>query len=426
MQQYKTYDTYKDSGIEWIGEIPQEWDLTRLKQHYQFEKGKNAALYTNEYIGLNEGEYPVYSGQTENNGIMGHVNTFDYDESICVFTTTVGAKVMSPKILSGKFCLSQNCLIMKKIGTVDERFLYYQLLPLFDYEKSLIPSYMQPSLRIADLKRYVIISCEEQQQIAEYLDKKCGEIDKVVEAEKSVIEKLKEYKQSIITESVTKGLDKSVPLKDSGIDWIGKIPQHWEVTSLKNLIGGIKDGTHGTFDRVDIGEYLLSAKNVYEDGLHIDKNDSLISYNDYNSIVSNGYPQKGDILICCVGTIGRCCIFKENKSIAFQRSVSFLRASNMINNKFLLYLLRSNITQVQLNQMANASAQAGIYMGALKNIKTIYIREKLEQQQIAEYLDKKCSEIDKAIADKEKVIEKFTEYKKSLIYECVTGKRKVV
>ena len=134
----KKYDKYKDSGIEWIGEIPQDWNLTKLKQHYHFEKGKNAVLYTKEYIGQNKGPFPVYSGQTENEGIMGRVNNFDYNEQLCVFTTTVGAKVMTPRLLSGKFCLSQNCLIMIKIGEINEKFLYYQLLSLFDYEKSLI------------------------------------------------------------------------------------------------------------------------------------------------------------------------------------------------------------------------------------------------------------------------------------------------
>ncbi|WP_419574387.1 restriction endonuclease subunit S, partial [Phascolarctobacterium succinatutens] len=101
----------KDSGIEWIGEIPKDWERARLKDYFCFEKGKNAQMYTIEYIGRNEGVYPVYSGQTENNGVMGKINKYDYDVDECLFTTTVGAKVMTPKYLTGKFCLSQNCLI---------------------------------------------------------------------------------------------------------------------------------------------------------------------------------------------------------------------------------------------------------------------------------------------------------------------------
>ena len=130
----------KDSGIEWIGEIPEDWGYVPLKAYYEFEKGKNAALYTQEYIGENEGPYPVYSGQTQDEGIMGRVNSYDYDIKKCLFTTTVGAKVMTPKILTGRFCLSQNCLIMKQIQQVYDNFIYYLLIPLFDYCKSLIPA----------------------------------------------------------------------------------------------------------------------------------------------------------------------------------------------------------------------------------------------------------------------------------------------
>ena len=104
----------KESGIDWISSIPENWKKVYLKNYYDFEKGKNAALYTKEYIGENCGEYPVYSGQTENAGVMGEINTFDYDLEECIFTTTVGAKVMTPRILKGKFSLSQNCLIMRR------------------------------------------------------------------------------------------------------------------------------------------------------------------------------------------------------------------------------------------------------------------------------------------------------------------------
>ena len=138
----------KDSGIPWIGEIPKGWEYAFLKYYYDFEKGKNAALYTQEYIGNNLGDYPVYSGQTENGGVMGRINTYDYDIPECLFTTTVGAKVMTAKVLRGQFSLSQNCLIMKKIKESSINFFLYALTTLFDYEKSLIPSHMQPSFQI--------------------------------------------------------------------------------------------------------------------------------------------------------------------------------------------------------------------------------------------------------------------------------------
>lgn len=195
----------KDSGIEWIGKIPAHWEVTKLKTNFVYEKGKNAALYTKEYVGLHKGSYPVYSGQTEDNGIMGTIDTFDYDLEECVFSTTVGAKVMTPMYLSGKFSLSQNCLIMKPIGTYLCKMLYYCLEPLFDYERKLIPSYMQPSLRFSDLNKYCLPQppISEQQAIADYLDRKCSEIDSIIEKRERMIELMTEYKKSLIYECVT-------------------------------------------------------------------------------------------------------------------------------------------------------------------------------------------------------------------------------
>lgn len=195
----------KDSGIEWIGEIPEEWQLFRLKDYYRFEKGKNAAVYTQSYIAEHEGDFPVFSGQTENNGIMGKINTYDYDIDECLFTTTVGAKVMTPNVLRGKFSLSQNCLIMLQTQKCNNRYIYYALFPLFRYAKSLIPSYMQPSLRVSDLNKYSFYApkYEEQDEIADYLDERCCAIDELIEQKEKMLSDLESYKKSLIFEYVT-------------------------------------------------------------------------------------------------------------------------------------------------------------------------------------------------------------------------------
>lgn len=418
----KKYDNYKNSGIEWIGEIPQEWSLTRLKQHYHFEKGKNAALYTNEYIGQNEGLFPVYSGQTENEGIMGQVNNFDYNETLCVFTTTVGAKVMTPRLLSGKFCLSQNCLIMLKTGKLDERFLYYQLLPLFDYEKSLIPSYMQPSLRISDLKQYWVINCKEQQQISDYLDKKCGEIDNVIDTQKDIIKKLKEYKQAVITETVTKGLDKSAPLKDSGIEWIGKIPEHWKVITvarISNIVRGASPRPAGDkrYFGGDFCPWITVAELTKDETKYIVKTDEFLTE---FGVSESRFIQAGTFLLSNSGaTLGVPKITKISGCIN-DGSLAFLNIT--CNQDFLYYVLKSRTNEFR--KQMQGYGQPNLNTTIIKAFK-ICIPTKNEQKQLADYLDKKCSEIDTAISEKEQLIEKLTEYKKSLIYECVTGKRKV-
>lgn len=423
----KKYDNYKNSGIEWIGEIPQEWSLTRLKQHYHFEKGKNAALYTNEYIGQNEGLFPVYSGQTENEGIMGQVNNFDYNETLCVFTTTVGAKVMTPRLLSGKFCLSQNCLIMLKTGKLDERFLYYQLLPLFDYEKSLIPSYMQPSLRISDLKQYWVINCKEPQQISDYLDKKCGEIDNVIDTQKDIIKKLKEYKQAVITETVTKGLDKSVPLKDSGIEYLSYIPAHWKIKRLR-YIATCQNGINKGGEFFGKGSPFVTYGDVYN---NLVLPEIVQNFCEVSETEKENYSVKtNDIFFTrtseTIEEIALACVCK--KTIENATFAGFLiRVRPYLDEMivdFVKYYFTCSIHREFFVKEMNLVTRASLSQELLKKL-PVLLPPKDEQKQLAEYLDKKCSEIDTNISEKEKLIEKLTEYKKSLIYECVTGKRKV-
>lgn len=208
--------------------------------------------------------------------------------------------------------------------------------------------------------------------------------------------------------------------KDSGVEWIGEVPSHWEVVHLKQVLNGFQDGTHGTYKNVDNGRMLLSAKNVTEQGLEIGENERIISEEDYAEIVSNGFPKKEDILLCCVGTIGRCCIFNEPEPIAFQRSVTFLRTNKcLLYNKVLLYILRNQYVETQFNLFAKTSAQSGVYMGDLVNF-YIAVPPMQEQSTIANYLDKKCSEIDNVISAQQKRIALLQELKQSVITHAVT------
>lgn len=209
-------------------------------------------------------------------------------------------------------------------------------------------------------------------------------------------------------------------MKPSGIDWIGDIPQSWSLKRVKYVTEDIKDGTHGTYGRVDSGEMLLSAKNVFDDGLHISENESEISYEDYLEITSNGFPRKNDVLLCCVGTVGRCCVYTFDKPLAFQRSVSFLRPSKKTNSEYLKYLLQSDSTLIQEQLLINKSAQDGLYMGSVKELIIPYTIDLNEQKAIADFLDKQCGKIDSIISDLEKQIETLQKYKKSLILETVT------
>ncbi len=207
--------------------------------------------------------------------------------------------------------------------------------------------------------------------------------------------------------------------KDSGVQWIGQVPTHWILSKLKYGLKGMQDGTHGSYESVISENPLLSAKNVFEDGLHISDAERTISQKDYDSIVANGFPQYNDIVLCCVGTIGRCCIYKMKTPLAFQRSVTFLRVNKSLNPIFLLYSLRSDIFKPQYELYAKTTAQSGIYMGTVANM-AIILPPLPEQQAIASFLDAKTKPIDDIIAKREKQIELLEEMKSTIISRAVT------
>lgn len=411
----------KDSGIEWIGKIPKEWEVIRLKKYFSFEKGKNASLYTQEYLGLNQGEYPVYSGQTENEGVMGRINSYDYDINECLFTTTVGAKVMTPKILKGKFNLSQNCLIMKKIQECNLKFFYYILLPLFSYEKSLIPTYMQPSLRMEDLRKYkfFIPSLKEQEKIANYLDKKVADIDLIIEKTKATIEDYKKYKQSLITEVVTKGLDPNVEARETDNIHIKFIPKLWEFKKIKYLFTIKKEiaGKKG-FDVLSITQKGIKIKDITTN-----EGQMAMDYSKYQFL------NKGDFAMNHMDLLTGWVDISKYDGVTSPDYRVFILNDELNNSKaYYLYLMQmcySNKIFYGLGQGVSNLGRWRLQADKFLNF-SVPVPPLKEQQQIADYLDKKVSEIDNLISKKESLISEMEEYKKSLIYECVTGKKEVI
>lgn len=197
-----------ESGVDWIGKIPSNWEVKKLKSGFSFEKGKEAGKFTQEFVGntKNIGEYPVYSGQTENDGVLGKINTYKYDYPKGVlFSTTVGAKAMTTKFLVGKFSLSQNCVLMIPNKKADSAYFNYLLEIGFKRMRDNIPSHMQPSLRVSDLNKFTVLfpPIESQEKIARYLNTKCEFFDTAINKAEAVTELLKEFKSSMISNVVT-------------------------------------------------------------------------------------------------------------------------------------------------------------------------------------------------------------------------------
>lgn len=400
------YPAYKPTNIDWIGDIPVDWEVRKLKQFFVFEKGKNAGSFTQEYVNdeANTWEYPVYSWQTENNWVMGMINSYIYDFEKVLFTTTVGAKVMTPMCLGWKFSLSQNCVLMVRSDkSVEEKYIYYQLFPLFKRKLDDIPSHMQPSLRISDLNKFSIIfpPLTEQQAIADYLDTKTVQIDQIISLKQQQIELLKERRTALINHVVTKGLDPKVEMVDSGIEWIGMIPKGWEVNKIKWFIT-IASGTSLSNEKFDeFGSYSV----VWWNG-------EMWKSNEYNC--------EWNVIV--VWRVWAHCwnihIIKERTWITDNALI--IDRINWFDLEYLATILRIR----GLNDIASKNAQPLITWTQVKEQFVCKPTIK-EQQAIVDYLDSKTSQIEQTITAVKKSIELLTEYKQSLISHVVTGKVKV-
>src|SRR5690625_5158643 len=230
MSELKPYPKYKDSGVEWIGEIPEEWNMVKVTHLGSLGRGR---VISNLEM-IDDGKYPVYSSQTKNNGEMGRLNTFDFEGSYVTWTTD-GANAGTVFAREGKFNCTNVCGTIKPLDkTVSHLYLSYALSI---ETKRYVRLDINPKLMNAEMAQIKVLipPIEEQDIIQKYLKKVTTEIDLLISDKEKLNELLEEKRQAVITETVTKGLDPTVKMKGSGIEWIGDIPEHWKVAKLKYL-----------------------------------------------------------------------------------------------------------------------------------------------------------------------------------------------
>lgn len=417
----------KASGIEWIGEIPEGWEVGQIGQ-----------LYSERRTKVSDKDYPPLSVTMK--GILPQLSTaaktdaHDDRKLACKGDFAINSR----SDRRGSCGISEQDGSISLINTVlqprgEMNPGYYNWLfhtsmfadEFYKWGHGIVDDLWTTGW--SDMKKISVpvpSKCE-QKQLAEHLNVECSNIDSILSKTRSSIEEYKKLKQAVITQAVTKGVRGKREMKDSGVDWIGEIPKEWSTPKIKRLHNGLTDGTHGTFNRIDSGHILLSSKNVREFGIQLGENESFISEADYNLITANGFPQKDDVLLCCIGaSIGRCTLYEFEEAMAFQRSVIFIRCNSLILPRMMMYDLRSSNTLLQEQLLVNQSAQAGLYQGLVSEI-FISLPPISEQKEIIAYLDAKCAEIDRLIAKKEQLVKELESYKKSLIYEVVTGKQEV-
>ena len=418
----------KHSGIEWIGDIPEHWRVNKVFRLFErIGSGTTPSSFEDDAF---QGSINWIQSGDLNGGILRESKNKISQETLArysalsvykapfIIVAMYGASVGNISISEIDGCVNQACCVLCE-PLVDNTFAFYSIMAAQRYLMYRAVGGGQPNISQNTLKQLWIVEppLSEQQRIADYLDKVCSEIDGLVALQEAMIDELKAYKQSVITEAVTRGLNPNVPLKPSGIDWIELIPKDWDVIKGKNLLIQMSRPVRETDEVVTCfrdGEVVLRSERRTEGFTMSDKE---IGYQGIN---------KGDIVIHGMdGFAGAMGVSKSTGKGSPVLVVCNLKESD--NSRYIIYYLRSLAMTNVFLALATGIRERSCDLRWKKIAELPFIRPSFsEQQQIANYLDTKCSEIDSLIAIKQQKIEELKEYKKSVIYEYVTGKKEVV
>lgn len=420
----KAYPTYKDSGVQWLSEVPDTWNVFPAKQ--LFADSKERRRKDDTFLTASQ-KYGVISQLRYMQLIGGRIvqASQDFDKWKHVepddFVISLRSFQGGLEMCTERGCVTWHYVVLKpKVEIIP---LYFKwLFKSYSYIKSLQSTcnFIRDGqdLRYSNFVQVPIPvpSLDEQKTISAFLDKKCAEIDELVSRRLAIIERLKELKQSIIAEAVTKGLNPDVPMKDSGIAWLGDVPKHWMILRLKNVASVITDtlsektNPDFEFDYVDISSVTQEQGILKTERFKFSNAPSR----------ARRKVQVGDIIISTVRTYLRAIavISKENENIIASTGFAVVRSKQF---SYVAYVMSSHSFVSMVSTLSTGVSYPAITSNKLLRIHIAFPPEE-EQQAIVAYLDKKCTEIDELVVRQEQIIEKLKELKTSTIAHVVTGK----
>lgn len=420
----------KDSGVAWIGEVPLDWTIIPTKYLFNIESGatprsENPDYFDGDIVWITPADYKTKDVYISAGKRYLTKNGFDSCSAVVVpagsIIFTKRAPIGNVAICATELCTNQGCLSCVPKAGDSTKFFYYLMSICTDAYNLLGSGTTFKEISAFSFANFILIRpmLQEQQKIAAYLDKQTAQVDALITNIQTQIEKLKAYKQSMITEVVTKGLDPTVPMKDSGVEWIGEIPKHWSVIPSKFLFancderrreGDVQLTASQKYGMISQEEYMrrenariVLADKGLENWKHVEPFDFVISLRSFQ-----GGLEMSEVTGCATW------------------HYIILRARQRIHPYYYKWLFKSSMYITTLQRTCNyiRDGQDLRYSNFVKVplcIPTLY-----EQQKIADFLDRKCAKIDHLITLKQSKIEKLEQYKRSLIYEYVTGKREVI
>lgn len=425
----------KDSGIEWIGEIPEGWEIVPVRSCFDEVRTKNTDGQEQNALQFKSGN--IISKTNFNASMDDYVA-----DTITNYTVVLPDTVMINGLNLNYDFKSLRVALVKEKGVITSAYL-----AIFPDRKKIFPQYatylfkgyetkmafhnmgagIRKTLGYKEFKNQPLLlpSKEEQNKISAYLDSKCSHIDIMLSKIRSSIEEYKKLKQTVITQAVTKGVRGEREMKDSGIEWVGEIPKEWVIQKIKSISSRInvgvvirpseyfdENGTVPFLRGINVKEYLISSDNM----VYINESS--------NRILSKSQVHTDDILIVRDGSIGTSCVVPAEFDGANVVSMVIATPSISCDSRFICYSLNSDVGKTQFTLTKIGSALTHTSVSAVSDI-IVAVPSCAEQKEIADYLDAKCVEIDGLIAKKEQLVKELESYKKSLIYEVVTGKREV-
>lgn len=435
----------KNSGYDWIGQVPDSWLVLPAQRGFTEIKRKNTDGAVQKALQFKAGT------------IIPKVN-FDADsddyvaETITAYTVVEPGTVMINGLNLNYDFKTQRSALVKERGVITSAYLALQpdtvmITPEFatylfkGYETKMALHNMGSGIRLTlgwkEFKRQPVLfpPIQEQENIVRYLDRRCSEIDLVIAEIQRSIEEYKKLKQSVITAAVTKGIRGGRPMKDSGVEWIGEIPVDWAVVKLNRIADGrhpyaIGDGDHGLIKPADYQDNGIPYIRVQNLGwaTEIDTVNIVYISEETNNRIESSTLRPNDVLFAKTGaTIGKTGIVPETMTIANTTShVGKITVDKKYNPRFVFYALSSDVGYRQFWSYAiQKTTRPELAIDEIKAVRVALPLTTQEQIEIVEYLDSKCAELDKLITAKTHLLEELEVYKKSVIYEYVTGKKEV-
>ena len=434
------HPAYRDSGVEWLGEIPEHWEVKKLKMITSFinrgvtpnyvensnYKVINQATFSKGYFDLLNIKFTKdkdFSGLNFSKGIV--------ERNDILLASTGGGvlgKVAFVDFDDNTFQADSHVTIIR--GTEPEfmsKYYYYILSISYELINGILA---QGSTNQTELQRDWLINFKfpvptfsEQTTISAYLDHKTAQIESAIGIKQKQIELLKERRQILIHRAVTRGLNPNVKLKDSGLEWIGEIPEGWEVVPMIKYASRV-DYRGKTPEKVDSGIILVTTKNIKGGKIDYDISKEFVLEKDYAAIMSRGLPEIGDILFTMEAPLGMAAVVDNTDVAIAQRIIKFHFDDKVFNSYFVNQSIQSEYFQKILQREATGSTAQGIKASKLHKLKIIKPPLK-EQIEIVSDIETNSLKISTAISLKEKEIEKLKEYKSVLINAAVSGKIKV-